>query len=152
MLESLKAHTDAVHAGMDVMAESQQRQLDAIRADNTRQLEQARTAVEDKLESALERRLGESFSRVGERLDLVSERLEQVHRGLGEVQTFAAGLGNLQRALANVRLGGTKTRANPAAATAEEGDAGPRAVRRKPKRAAGDNGLGAVDTPHASSP
>ena len=52
------------------------------------------------LRQTLEERLGSSFR-------LVSERLEQVHRGLGEMQTLAAGVGDLKRVLANVKVRGT---------------------------------------------
>ena len=71
-------------------------------------LEQVRSIVDENLETTLERRLGDRFRLVTERLELVSERLEQVHRGLGEVQSFATGVGDLQRALVRVRLGGTR--------------------------------------------
>lgn len=37
----------------------------------------------------------------------VSERLEQVHKGLGEMQTLAAGVGDLKRVLTNVKTRGT---------------------------------------------
>ena len=52
------------------------------------------------LVKALEARLGESFR-------LVSERLEQVHKGLGEMQTLAAGVGDLKKVLTNVKTRGT---------------------------------------------
>ena len=116
--------------------------LESLRA----QVELLRTSVDEKLESTLERRLEENFTLVGERLRLVSERLEQVHRGLGEVQTFAAGLGNIQRALANVRLGTTKTRGSRAATPAPDADAGPPATRRRPRRDP-DHGGEAVEAP-----
>lgn len=67
---------------------------------NAAKLDQIRATVEEKLQSTLERRLGESFK-------LVSERLEQVHRGLGEMQTIAAGVGDLRRVLTNVKTRGT---------------------------------------------
>ena len=38
-----------------------------------------------------------------------------MHRGLGEVQSFATGVGDLQRALVRVRLGGTRMTVGPAA-------------------------------------
>jgi DNA recombination protein RmuC len=55
--------------------------------------------VDEKLQSTLERRLGESFK-------LVSDRLEQVHKGLGEMQTLASGVGDLKRVLTNVTTRG----------------------------------------------
>jgi DNA recombination protein RmuC len=64
------------------------------------QLAAVRSTVDEQLQGTLERRLGESFS-------LVSERLEQVHKGLGEMQTLAAGVGDLKKVLMNVKVRGT---------------------------------------------
>ena len=58
-----------------------------------------RATVDEKLQATLEQRLGASFK-------LVSDRLEQVHRGLGEMQTLAAGVGDLKRVLQNVKTRG----------------------------------------------
>jgi DNA recombination protein RmuC len=74
--------------------------LTAIQADNASKLEEMRRTVDEKLHATLEQRLGESFK-------LVSERLEQVHRGLGEMQSLAAGVGDLKRVLTNVKTRGT---------------------------------------------
>lgn len=74
--------------------------LSAIQADNAKKLEEMRQTVDEKLHATLEQRLGESFK-------LVSDRLEQVHRGLGEMQTLAAGVGDLKRVLSNVKSRGT---------------------------------------------
>ncbi|KAB2924718.1 MAG: DNA recombination protein RmuC [Dechloromonas sp.] len=72
----------------------------AMQTDNANKLEEMRRTVDEKLHATLEQRLGESFK-------LVSERLEQVHRGLGEMQTLAAGVGDLKRVLTNVKTRGT---------------------------------------------
>jgi len=74
--------------------------LQTLQQGNEAKLEQMRATVEEKLQSTLEARLGESFR-------LVSERLEQVHRGLGEMQTLATGVGDLKRVLTNVKTRGT---------------------------------------------
>ncbi|MDD2741163.1 MAG: DNA recombination protein RmuC [Rhodocyclaceae bacterium] len=74
--------------------------LTAIQADNATKLEEMRRTVDEKLHATLEQRLGESFK-------LVSDRLEQVHRGLGEMQSLAAGVGDLKRVLTNVKTRGT---------------------------------------------
>ena len=74
--------------------------LAAIQADNAGKLEEMRRTVDEKLHATLEQRLGESFKQV-------SERLEQVHRGLGEMQSLAAGVGDLKRVLSNVKTRGT---------------------------------------------
>jgi DNA recombination protein RmuC len=59
-----------------------------------------RQTVDEKLQSTLETRLGESFRQV-------SDRLEQVYRGLGEMQALATGVGDLKRVLSNVKARGT---------------------------------------------
>src|SRR6267143_4315553 len=73
--------------------------LQALQQGNETRLEQMRATVEEKLQTTLDGRLGESFR-------LVSERLEQVHRGLGEMQALAAGVGDLKRVLGNVKSRG----------------------------------------------
>ncbi len=74
--------------------------LQSLQQGNEAKLEQMRATVEEKLQTTLEARLGESFR-------IVSERLEQVHRGLGEMQTLASGVGDLKRVLSNVKSRGT---------------------------------------------
>ncbi|APA84228.1 DNA recombination protein RmuC [Paraburkholderia sprentiae WSM5005] len=83
----------------EVRATIEQRLKD-IEANNATRLEEMRRTVDEKLHATLEQRLGESFK-------LVSDRLEQVHRGLGEMQTLAAGVGDLKRVLTNVKTRGT---------------------------------------------
>src|SRR2546429_313645 len=78
----------------------QRAELEAIRAALDQRLEQMRSTVDEKLQTTLETRLGESFR-------LVSERLEQVHKGLGEMQTLASGVGDLKRVLSNIKTRGT---------------------------------------------
>ena len=74
--------------------------LDAIQTNNAAKLEEMRRTVDEKLQGALEKRLGESFK-------LVSDRLEAVHKGLGEMQNLATGVGDLKRVLTNVKTRGT---------------------------------------------
>jgi len=73
--------------------------LGAIQQDNADKLEQMRATVDEKLQSTLETRLGQSFK-------LVSDRLEAVQRGLGEMQNLAIGVGDLKRVLTNVKSRG----------------------------------------------
>jgi len=83
----------------DAMRITLERQLRAIQEDNGRQLERMRAVVDEKLQTTLEKRLGESFQQV-------SERLEQVYRGLGEMRHLATGVGDLKRVLTNVKTRG----------------------------------------------
>jgi DNA recombination protein RmuC len=75
------------------------RRLESLQTENSAKLEQMRQTVDEKLQTTLETRLGESFR-------LVSERLEQVHKGLGEMQNLASGVGDLKRVLSNVTTRG----------------------------------------------
>jgi DNA recombination protein RmuC len=59
-----------------------------------------RATVDEKLQSTLEKRLGESFK-------LVSDRLEAVHKGLGEMQGLATSVSDFKRVLTNVKTRGT---------------------------------------------
>ena len=74
--------------------------LEALRADNAEKLEAMRATVDEKLHKTLEDRLGASFK-------LVSDQLEQVFKSMGEMQTLAAGVGDLKRVLSNVKARGT---------------------------------------------
>ena len=71
--------------------------MNEMRADNAKKLDQVRETVDEKLQSTLEKRLGESFT-------LVTKRLEEVHRGLGEMQALASDVGGLKRVLTNVKV------------------------------------------------
>ena len=73
--------------------------LGAMQADNNKKLDEMRGIVDEKLQKTLEERMTQSFR-------LVNERLEQVYKGLGEMQTLAAGVGDLSRVLSNVKTRG----------------------------------------------
>ena len=83
-------------AASDRVGEQLDKKLEKLTESTAANLEQIRLTVDEKLQSTLERRLGESFQQV-------SLRLEQVHRGLGEMQTLAGGVGDLKRILSNVK-------------------------------------------------
>jgi len=100
MQQQLADLTRAIQLNLSEVRTTLQGQLTTLQQGNETKLDQMRATVEEKLQSTLEARLGESFR-------LVSERLEQVHRGLGEMQSLAAGVGDLKRVLSNVKSRGT---------------------------------------------
>ena len=100
MQQQLADLTRAIQLNLGEVRTTLQAQLASLQQGNETKLDQMRATVEEKLQSTLEARLGESFK-------LVSDRLEQVHRGLGEMQTLAAGVGDLKRVLTNVKSRGT---------------------------------------------
>ena len=85
---------------LETMRNTVETQLRTLQEDNNRRLEQMRAVVDEKLQSTLEKRLGDSFKQV-------SERLEQVYKGLGEMRSLATGVGDLKKVLTNVRTRGT---------------------------------------------
>lgn len=102
--EAFGQHLSRLTLNFDARAEqlrlSVESRLSMIQTENAAKLEEMRQTVDEKLHATLEQRLGESFK-------LVSDRLELVHRGLGEMQTLAAGVGDLKKVLTNVKTRGT---------------------------------------------
>ncbi len=84
---------------LENIRQSVEKQLVYIRDENTRQIEEMRKTVDEKLQKTLEEKMNKSFS-------LVNERLEQVYKGLGEMQTLAVGVGDLKKVLSNVKTRG----------------------------------------------
>lgn len=74
-------------------------QLTQLQASNASKLDEMRATVDEKLQTTLQVRLGESFKQV-------ADRLEQVHKGLGEMQVLAQGVGDLKHLLSNVKTRG----------------------------------------------
>ena len=83
----------------DKLTKTVESKLTEIRTDNEKRLEQMRQTVEEKLQSTLENRLSSSFKQVG-------DQLESVYKQLGEMQTLAQGVGNLEKVLTNVKTRG----------------------------------------------
>lgn len=98
--ERIKSFTLQNEAQLSDMRSTMERRLEAIQEDNSKRLDEMRATVDEKLQKTLEDRIGQSFR-------IVSERLEQVYKGLGEMQTLAAGVGDLKRVLSNVKTRGS---------------------------------------------
>ena len=105
-----KSLSDTLSQQLQSLSESNARRIGEVRTTleaqllqlqqaNAQKLEEMRKTVDEKLQSTLEQRLGESFRQV-------AERLEQVHKGLGEMQTLAQGVGDLKHLLTNVKTRG----------------------------------------------
>lgn len=74
--------------------------LTIIQQSNDTKLEQMRATVDEKLQTTLEKRLGESFKQVADRLD-------GVQKGFGEMQALASNVTDLRRVMTNVKTRGT---------------------------------------------
>lgn len=100
LTNQLKGLTESNSSALDKIRATLDARVKEIREGNEKKLEEMRKTVDEKLHGTLEKRLGESFK-------LVSGQLEAVQKGLGEMQTLAAGVGDLKRALTNVKVRGT---------------------------------------------
>lgn len=78
---------------------SMEKKITMMTDENNRQLSEMRNTVDEKLQKTLEDRIGRSFRQV-------SDTLEQVTIGLGQMQTLAAGVGDLKKVLSNVKTRG----------------------------------------------
>ena len=74
--------------------------LDVVRQENAVKLEEIRQTVDEKLQTTLETRLGESFNRV-------VEQLNKAYEVFGEMRTISANVGDLKNVLTNPKLRGT---------------------------------------------
>jgi len=98
--KDLKGLSDSNQASLDRIRLTLDARVGELQAGNEKKLEEMRRTVDEKLQTTLEKRLGESFK-------LVSDQLESVQKGLGEMQSLASGVGDLKRVLTNVKARGT---------------------------------------------
>ena len=96
-LDALAQKNEKSHDALRLAVEQR---LDAIRQESANKLEEMRQTVDEKLQTTLENRLGESFNRV-------VEQLARVHEGLGEMKNLASNVGDLKTVLSNVKVRGT---------------------------------------------
>ena len=99
MERQLYASQASTADALRAQSEEMRRVLRQMQADTRESLEKIRVSVDEQLQTTLERRVGESFK-------AVSGQLEQVYKGLGEMQTLAAGVGDLKKILGNVKTRG----------------------------------------------
>lgn len=79
--------------------EAVEKRLEYIQRDNNSKLDEMRSLVDKELQKTIDAKMTQSFA-------LVNQRLEQVYRGLGEMQSLAAGVGDLKKVLSNVKTRG----------------------------------------------
>ncbi|MGM9534620.1 MAG: DNA recombination protein RmuC [Intestinibacter sp.] len=99
MERTLDAFNYNLRSSIDDLTKLQNEKFTELTKATEDNLEKMRVTVDEKLQSTLEKRLGESFK-------MVSERLEEVHKGLGEMQNLAAGVGDLKKVLSNTKTRG----------------------------------------------
>ncbi len=92
--------TESNRQGLDRLRETIESRLRLLQESNEKRLDQMRRTVDEQLQGTLEKGLTEKFK-------LVQSHLEAVHKGLGEMRGLAHGVGDLKRALTNVKTRGT---------------------------------------------
>ena len=85
--------------GMEQVRQTIQTSLNRMQQVQADNLAEIQGVVEQKLTQTLEQKVQSAFQ-------MVNERLEMVYRGLGEMQTLAAGVGDLKKVLSNVKTRG----------------------------------------------
>ncbi len=84
---------------LEQMRETMAKRLFYIQEDNNKKLDEMRATVDERLQKSLEGKISESFK-------TVSEQLAAVYKGIGEMQSIAAGVGDLKKVLSNVKTRG----------------------------------------------
>ena len=94
-VQNVKAFNDLQKEKFEAMGTKQ----DELIKSTELKLEKMRETVDEKLHKTLEERLGKSF-------EIVTKQLLDVQKGLGEMQSLAAGVGDLKKVLSNVKSRG----------------------------------------------
>ena len=98
--KQLKNTNETSRQDLTLMRQTIETKIKDLQTENSKKLDEMRVTVDEKLQGTLEKRISLSFKEV-------SNRLEQVYKGLGEMQSLAAGVGDLKKVLTNVKTRGT---------------------------------------------
>ncbi len=98
-IDSQKETLEEMSQRLDRLTKEVASQLEKMYEGNTKQLENIRATVDEKLQKTLEERIAKSFNNV-------QERLEAVHKGLGEMKTLAGSVGDLKNILSRTKTRG----------------------------------------------
>ena len=98
--KALTSLTEQHTKAQESLRQTVESRLDAIRSENAAKLDEMRVTVDEKLQTTLDNRLTESFSKI-------VDQLSKVYEQLGEMKSLASNVGNLNNALSNVKIRGT---------------------------------------------
>lgn len=99
MSEALGHRVRTMEKQVELLSQNVEQRLQQMSQANEQKLGQIQNTVDEKLQKSLDERISRSFSEV-------SARLEQVYKSLGEMQTLTREVGDLSRALTNVKTRG----------------------------------------------
>lgn len=84
---------------LEAIRQSNDRHLKSLQEDNNKQLDKMRETVDEKLSKTINERFDQSFK-------VLNDQLEKVYKSIGEMQTMAADVGSLSKALSGVKTTG----------------------------------------------
>lgn len=84
---------------LEAIRQSNERHLKSLQEDNNKQLDKMRETVDEKLSKTINERFDQSFK-------VLNDQLEKVYKSIGEMQTMAADVGSLSKALSSVKTTG----------------------------------------------
>jgi tartrate dehydratase beta subunit/fumarate hydratase class I family protein len=96
----LKALAEVQKTTSEMLRQTVEGRLDLLRSENTAELEKMRATVDEKLQTTLEKRLGESFNSV-------VEQLNRAYEVFGEMKNISSSVSDLRNVLTNPKLRGT---------------------------------------------
>ena len=97
--EKQTASGEAVNQQLKVL----ESRFKSLETGNEQRLDSIRKVISGSLADIQEQNSKKLESKMTKSFKLVSDRLEQVYKGLGEMQTIAAGVGDLKKVLSNVK-------------------------------------------------
>lgn len=84
---------------LEAIRQSNERHIKSLQEDNNKQLDKMRETVDEKLSKTINERFDQSFK-------VLNDQLEKVYKSIGEMQTMAADVGSLSKALSGVKTTG----------------------------------------------
>lgn len=91
--------SETVGTSMDKLKQTVSEEMNKTRTENDRQLSEIKKTVDEQLQDTLNKKLNESFNSV-------VTQLNNVQQGLGEMKTLATSVGDLKKALTQVKTRG----------------------------------------------
>ena len=97
--ERMQNMSKAQEDKLEAIRQSNERNIKSLQEDNNKQLDKMRETVDEKLSKTINERFDQSFK-------VLNDQLEKVYKSIGEMQTMAADVGNLSKALSGVKTTG----------------------------------------------
>lgn len=97
--ERMQNMSKAQEEKLEAIRQSNERHIKGLQEDNNKQLDKMRETVDEKLSKTINERFDQSFK-------VLNDQLEKVYKSIGEMQTMAADVGSLSKALSGVKTTG----------------------------------------------